>query len=75
MIRGLRSRRRWTEAERAKILTATPARCTSSKNGAPYRRPHHDIPPGGNKVVAVDGRDIVVFHVDGEFSRCSTLPA
>jgi nitrite reductase/ring-hydroxylating ferredoxin subunit len=33
-----------------------------------------DIPPGGNKVVAVDGRDIVVFHIDGEFfallNRC-----
>ena len=25
-----------------------------------------DIPPGGNKVVGVDGRDIVVFHVNGE---------
>ena len=33
-----------------------------------------DIPPGGNKVVGVDGRDIVVFHVNGEFfallNRC-----
>ena len=33
-----------------------------------------DIPPGGNKVVDVDGRDIVVFHVNGEFfallNRC-----
>ena len=33
-----------------------------------------DIPHGGNKVVAVDGRDIVVFHVNGEFfallNRC-----
>ena len=33
-----------------------------------------DIPPGGNKVVAVEGRDIVVFHVNGEFfallNRC-----
>ena len=28
-----------------------------------------DIPPGGNKVVAVDGRDIVVFHVNGEFMK------
>src|SRR5437660_260078 len=26
-----------------------------------------DIPPGGNKVVGVEGRDIVVFHVNGEF--------
>jgi 3-phenylpropionate/trans-cinnamate dioxygenase ferredoxin subunit len=26
-----------------------------------------DIPPGGNKVVGIDGRDIVVFHVNGEF--------
>jgi nitrite reductase/ring-hydroxylating ferredoxin subunit len=26
-----------------------------------------DIPPGGNKVVDIDGRDIVVFHVNGEF--------
>src|SRR6266702_974065 len=26
-----------------------------------------EIPPGGNKVVAIDGRDIVVFHVNGEF--------
>ena len=26
-----------------------------------------EIPPGGNKVVDVDGRDIVVFHVNGEF--------
>ncbi|HZY12639.1 MAG TPA: Rieske (2Fe-2S) protein, partial [Beijerinckiaceae bacterium] len=24
-----------------------------------------EIPPGGNKVVDVDGRDIVVFHVNG----------
>jgi nitrite reductase/ring-hydroxylating ferredoxin subunit len=34
-----------------------------------------DIPPGGNKVVGVDGRDIVVFHhANGEFfallNRC-----
>ncbi len=33
-----------------------------------------DIPPGGNKVVEVEGRDIVVFHVNGEFfallNRC-----
>src|SRR3977135_837729 len=33
-----------------------------------------DIPPGGNKVVGVEGRDIVVFHVNGEFfplpTRC-----
>ena len=33
-----------------------------------------DIPPGGNKVVDVDGRDVVVFHVNGEFfallNRC-----
>ena len=33
-----------------------------------------DIPPGGNKVVDVEGRDIVVFHVNGEFfallNRC-----
>src|SRR6266545_8124073 len=33
-----------------------------------------DIPPGGNKVFDVDGRDIVVFHVNGEFfallNRC-----
>ena len=33
-----------------------------------------DIPPGGNKVVSVEGRDIVVFHANGEFfallNRC-----
>ena len=33
-----------------------------------------EIPPGGNKVVEVNGRDIVVFHVNGEFfallNRC-----
>src|SRR5215213_2387640 len=33
-----------------------------------------DIPPGGNRVFGVDGRDIVVFHVNGEFfallNRC-----
>src|SRR5258707_504148 len=33
-----------------------------------------EIPPGGNKVVDVEGRDIVVFHVNGEFfallNRC-----
>jgi 3-phenylpropionate/trans-cinnamate dioxygenase ferredoxin subunit len=33
-----------------------------------------DIPPGGNKVANVEGRDIVVFHVNGEFfallNRC-----
>jgi 3-phenylpropionate/trans-cinnamate dioxygenase ferredoxin subunit len=33
-----------------------------------------EIPPGGNKVANVDGRDIVVFHVNGEFfallNRC-----
>src|SRR5436305_487111 len=33
-----------------------------------------EIPPGGNKVVELDGRDIVVFHVAGEFfallNRC-----
>jgi 3-phenylpropionate/trans-cinnamate dioxygenase ferredoxin subunit len=33
-----------------------------------------DIPPGGNKVVGVDGRELVVFHVNGEFfallNRC-----
>jgi hypothetical protein len=33
-----------------------------------------EIPPGGNKVVKIDGRDVVVFHVNGEFfallNRC-----
>ena len=33
-----------------------------------------EIPAGGNKVVTVDGREIVVFHVNGEFfallNRC-----
>src|SRR5580765_6772438 len=33
-----------------------------------------EIPPGGNKVVGVEGRDIVIFHVNGEFfallNRC-----
>ena len=33
-----------------------------------------EIPPGGNKVVDVEGRDVVVFHVNGEFfallNRC-----
>ncbi|MET0633566.1 MAG: Rieske (2Fe-2S) protein [Xanthobacteraceae bacterium] len=33
-----------------------------------------DIPPGGNKVVSIGGRDIVIFHVNGEFfallNRC-----
>ena len=33
-----------------------------------------DIPPGGNKVFGVEGRDIVIFHVNGEFfallNRC-----
>jgi nitrite reductase/ring-hydroxylating ferredoxin subunit len=33
-----------------------------------------EIPPGGSKVVGVDGRDVVVFHVNGEFfallNRC-----
>jgi 3-phenylpropionate/trans-cinnamate dioxygenase ferredoxin subunit len=33
-----------------------------------------DIPPGGNKVVTINGREIVVFHVNGEFfallNRC-----
>ena len=33
-----------------------------------------DIPPGGNKVFGIEGRDIVVFHVNGEFfallNRC-----
>ena len=33
-----------------------------------------EIPPGGNKVFGVEGRDIVVFHVNGEFfallNRC-----
>ena len=35
-----------------------------------------DIPPGGNKVFGVEGREIVVFHVNGEFfallNRCPT---
>ena len=26
-----------------------------------------EIPPGGNKVVEINGRDIVVFHVNGEY--------
>jgi 3-phenylpropionate/trans-cinnamate dioxygenase ferredoxin subunit len=33
-----------------------------------------EIPPGGNKVVTVEGREIVVFNVNGEFfallNRC-----
>src|SRR4030095_5952095 len=33
-----------------------------------------EIPPGGNKVVEINGRDIVVFHVNGEYfallNRC-----
>jgi nitrite reductase/ring-hydroxylating ferredoxin subunit len=35
-----------------------------------------EIPPGGNKVVDVEVRDIVVFRVNGEFfallNRCRT---
>ncbi len=35
-----------------------------------------DIPPGGNKVVTVGGREIVIFHVNGEFFALSEpLPA
>ena len=35
-----------------------------------------DIPPGGNKVFGVEGRDIVVFHVNGEFfALLQSLPA
>jgi len=33
-----------------------------------------EIPPGGNKVVTIAGREIVVFHINGEFfallNRC-----
>src|ERR1700722_6318181 len=29
-----------------------------------------EIPPGGNKVVGIGGRDIVVFHVNGGLLRC-----
>jgi 3-phenylpropionate/trans-cinnamate dioxygenase ferredoxin subunit len=33
-----------------------------------------EIPPGGNKIVTLGGREIVVFHVNGEFfallNRC-----
>ena len=33
-----------------------------------------DIPPGSNKVITLEGRDIVVFHANGEFfallNRC-----
>jgi nitrite reductase/ring-hydroxylating ferredoxin subunit len=33
-----------------------------------------DIPPGGNKVITINGREIVVFHLNGEFfallNRC-----
>jgi hypothetical protein len=31
-----------------------------------------DIPPGGNKVVSIDGREIVVFMPMASSSRCST---
>jgi nitrite reductase/ring-hydroxylating ferredoxin subunit len=30
-----------------------------------------DIPLGGNKVFGVEGRDIVIFHVNGEFFALS----
>ena len=33
-----------------------------------------EIPPGGNKVVTINGRELVVFHINGEFfcllNRC-----
>lgn len=32
------------------------------------------IPLGGNKMFAVQGRDIVVFHVDGDFTLLSRSP-
>jgi len=28
--------------------------------------PTSDIPPGGNKVVTLQGREVVVFHANGE---------
>ena len=35
-----------------------------------------DIPAGGNKVVTVDGREIVVFHANGALLRAAQpLPA
>src|SRR4029077_3733641 len=56
---------------------ATPARSTSCKRTSMTRHivaRTSDIPLGGNKVVGVEGRDIVIFHVNGEFfallNRC-----
>ena len=69
-----------TETERAQDLQRQRARALqvliaveTAWPGTSSRAPS-DIPPGGNKVVDVDGRDIVVFHVNGEFfallNRC-----
>ena len=47
-------------------MTPTPQRHVVARAG--------DIPAGGNKVVTVNGRDIVVFHANGRFyallNRC-----
>src|SRR4029077_17389227 len=61
-------------------IGSPPCDTFETKAGKDALMPRHivartsDIPPGGNKVVGIDGRDIVVFHVNGEFfallNRC-----
>src|SRR5258708_21405706 len=75
MIRVSPSRRRRARRNAKKPSAATPARSTSSDPMARHIVARTtEIPPGGNKVVDIDGRDIVVFHVNGEFfallNRC-----
>jgi predicted TIM-barrel fold metal-dependent hydrolase/nitrite reductase/ring-hydroxylating ferredoxin subunit len=68
-----------TETERRRSSTPTRAQSTSSDRSRDSMARHiiartSEIPPGGNKVVEINGRDIVVFHVNGEYfallNRC-----
>src|SRR2546423_1581733 len=64
-IRALRSRRRCRRPSAKRSSAAMPARSTSSDRKPGYMTRYivartTDIPPGGNKVVGVDGRDIVI---------------
>src|SRR5258708_27443329 len=76
MIRVTPSARRCRKPSGSRSSTRMPARFTSSiEQMVRYvAAKASDVPAGGNKVVSVGGREIVIFHANGEFfallNRC-----
>src|SRR5262245_46317757 len=67
-----RSRRR--NAQRSSMPMHAPSTASGERMGHHVVATTSEIAPGGNKVVTLEGREIVVFHVNGQFfallNRC-----